>query len=63
MIRVCVTGYYRSFEGIEHWSRYKPMLNKTDIRQRALSTIELLIQNGVQAIRTHTDITNRSHLY
>ncbi|MCV2402635.1 cytosine deaminase [Marinomonas sp. C2222] len=46
------------FEGIERWSQRKSMLNEADIRQRALSTIELLVQNGVQAIRTHTDTTD-----
>ncbi|WOD08002.1 cytosine deaminase [Marinomonas sp. GJ51-6] len=46
------------FEGIERWSQRKPMLNEADIRQRALSTIELLVQNGVQAIRTHADTTD-----
>ena len=46
------------FEGIERWSQRKPMLNEADIRKRALSTIELLVQNGVQAIRTHADTTD-----
>jgi cytosine deaminase len=48
------------FEGIERWRQRKPMLNEADIRQRALATIELLVQNGVQAIRTHADTTDPS---
>lgn len=46
------------FEGIERWRQRKPMLNEEDIRRRVLSTIELLVQNGVQAIRTHADTTD-----
>ena len=48
------------FEGIERWGERKPLLNEDDIRQRAMATIELLVQNGVQAIRTHTDTTDPS---
>lgn len=48
------------FEGIERWGQRKPMLNEDDIRRRALATIELLVQNGVQAIRTHADTTDPS---
>lgn len=48
------------FEGIERWRQRKPMLDEEDIRRRVLATIELLVQNGVQAIRTHVDITDPS---
>ncbi|TCK05781.1 cytosine deaminase [Marinobacterium mangrovicola] len=48
------------FEGIERWSERKPMLNEADIRRRVLETIELLVQNGVQHIRTHADISDPS---
>lgn len=48
------------FEGIERWGQRKPSLTEDDIRQRALATIELLMQNGVQAIRTHADTTDPS---
>ncbi len=48
------------FEGIERWGERKPLLNEEDIRRRALATIELLVQNGVQAIRTHADTTDPS---
>lgn len=48
------------FEGIERWGQRKPLLTEQDIRARALATIELLVQNGVQAIRTHADTTDPS---
>ncbi len=48
------------FEGIERWRQRKPMLNEDDIYQRVISTIELLVQQGVQAIRTHADTTDPS---
>ncbi len=48
------------FEGIERWGERKPLLNETDIRRRALQTIELLVQNGVQYIRTHADVSDPS---
>ncbi|MAK89735.1 MAG: cytosine deaminase [Oceanospirillaceae bacterium] len=48
------------FEGIERWGQRKPMLSEEDIRSRAMATIELLVQNGVQAIRTHADTTDAS---
>ncbi|WP_087719294.1 cytosine deaminase [Salinicola salarius] len=48
------------FEGIERWSERKPMLTEQDVRQRVNQTVELLIQNGVQHIRTHVDITDPS---
>ncbi|WP_136068077.1 cytosine deaminase [Modicisalibacter radicis] len=48
------------FEGIERWSERKPMLDEADIRRRVLDTIELLVRNGVQHIRTHADISDPS---
>ncbi|MDO6682896.1 cytosine deaminase [Oceanobacter sp. 5_MG-2023] len=48
------------FEGIERWGERKPMLNEADIRRRVLDTIELLVQNGVQHIRTHADTSDPS---
>ncbi|WP_432696687.1 cytosine deaminase [Marinobacterium sp. YM272] len=48
------------FEGIERWGERKPMLNEADIRRRVLETIELLVQNGVQHIRSHADISDPS---
>jgi cytosine deaminase len=48
------------FEGIERWSQRKPMLNREDIRRRVKETLALLIDNGVQHIRTHIDTTDPS---
>ncbi|MFE8115891.1 cytosine deaminase [Brenneria goodwinii] len=46
------------FEGIERWAERKPLLTPDDIRTRARKTIQLLMENGVQAIRTHVDTTD-----
>ncbi|MBZ9556463.1 MULTISPECIES: cytosine deaminase [unclassified Modicisalibacter] len=46
------------FEGIERWGQRKPLLNEADIRRRVLETLELLVRNGVQHIRTHADISD-----
>ncbi|MBQ0756543.1 MAG: cytosine deaminase [Amphritea sp.] len=48
------------FEGIERWSERKPLLNEADIRQRAMKTIQLLVSQGVQYIRTHADVSDPS---
>ncbi|MFT6925823.1 MAG: cytosine deaminase [Psychromonas sp.] len=46
------------FEGIERWAERKPLLTAEDVKSRALKTIELLVANGVQYIRTHVDVTD-----
>jgi len=46
------------FEGIQCWSERKPMLTHEDVQQRVLKTVELLLANGVQHIRTHVDVTD-----
>lgn len=46
------------FEGIERWSERKPMLSRQDVQERVLKTVELLLANGVQYIRTHVDVTD-----
>ena len=48
------------FEGIQRWGERKPLLTEADIRQRVLKTLELLVANGVQHIRTHADISDPS---
>ena len=48
------------FEGIERWGERKPMLTEADIRERALKTLNLLIGNGVQFVRTHADTSDPS---
>jgi len=46
------------FEGIERWAERKPLLTAEDVEQRVLKTVELLVANGVQYIRTHVDVTD-----
>lgn len=46
------------FEGIECWAERKPMLDREDIRRRALETLELLVGQGVQYVRTHADVSD-----
>jgi cytosine deaminase len=48
------------FEGIERWGERKPLLTEADIRERALKTLNLLVGNGVQFVRTHADISDPS---
>lgn len=48
------------FEGIERWSERKPLLNEEDIRRRVTKTLEMLVNNGVQHIRTHADTSDES---
>lgn len=48
------------FEGIERWAERKPLLTEEDIRNRVKRTLSLLIDNGVQHIRTHIDTTDPS---
>lgn len=48
------------FEGIECWSKRKDKLSKADVKKRATEAIKLQIQNGVQYIRTHVDVTDPS---
>ncbi|MBS3667470.1 cytosine deaminase [Vreelandella boliviensis] len=48
------------FEGIERWGERKPMLTEADIRERVVKTLNLLIGNGVQFVRTHADTSDPS---
>ncbi|WP_394426889.1 cytosine deaminase [Vreelandella stevensii] len=48
------------FEGIERWGERKPLLDEADIRERVLKTLNLLIGNGVQFVRTHADTSDPS---
>lgn len=48
------------FEGIERWGERKPMLTEADIRERVLNTLNLLVGNGVQFVRTHADTSDPS---
>ncbi|WP_413698514.1 cytosine deaminase [Psychromonas sp. KJ10-10] len=46
------------FEGIEIWAKRKVLLSHEDVQKRVLKTVELLVENGVQHVRTHIDITD-----
>lgn len=46
------------FEGIERWAERKPMLTETDVQARVYKTLDLLMSNGIQHIRTHVDTTD-----
>ena len=46
------------FEGIECWSKRKEKLNPKDIRERVNKVVRMYAANGIQAIRTHVDVTD-----
>lgn len=48
------------FEGITRWSQRKASVTVEDTRRRALKTIGMLRDNGVQHVRTHIDVTDPS---
>jgi cytosine deaminase len=45
-------------EGISLWRRISPGLTAEDYRDRALRYCDMAVSKGVQAIRSHVDITN-----
>jgi cytosine deaminase len=46
------------FEGIACWSERKAFLTKEDVKKRAKKALEWQIANGIQAVRTHVDVTD-----
>jgi cytosine deaminase len=46
------------FEAIDKWSDSKHLLTKEDIKKRAIKGVLTQVQNGVQYIRTHVDVTD-----
>lgn len=46
------------FEGIRIWSGYRKNLDKGEVQERAMRTIRLYQEKGVQYIRSHVDISN-----
>lgn len=46
------------FEAIELWSNYRGGITREEIKKRAKETIQLYVENGVQHIRSHSDITS-----
>ena len=49
-------------EGIALWRRISPGLTAEDYRDRALRYCDMAVSKGVQAIRSHVDITNADML-
>lgn len=48
------------FEAIKIWSNFRDKITKEELKERAKETIELYVENGVQYIRSHVDITSGS---
>lgn len=46
------------FEGIRIWSKYREQLNKEEVQERAMRTIQLYQKKGVQYLRAHVDISH-----
>ena len=46
------------FEGIRIWSSYRQSLTKEKIQERAMRTLELYREKGVQYVRSHVDISS-----
>ena len=46
------------FEGINLWSNFRGTITKQELKERATETIQLYVDNGVQHIRSHVDITS-----
>ena len=46
------------FEGIERWAERKALLDETDVKRRALTTLKWQIANGIQHVRTHVDVSD-----
>jgi len=46
------------FEGIRIWSAYRKTLDKEEVQERAMRTVGLYRDRGVQYIRSHVDISN-----
>ncbi|MFC0710777.1 cytosine deaminase [Azorhizophilus paspali] len=46
------------FEGIERWSERKALVTHEDIKTRAKKAIDMLVEHGIQHVRTHVDVTD-----
>nr|WP_314482257.1 cytosine deaminase [uncultured Pseudomonas sp.] len=45
------------FEGIERWAQRKQSISHEDIKARAKTTLGMLVDHGIQHVRTHVDVT------
>ena len=50
------------FEGIERWAERKATLTHDDVKQRAWQTLKWQMANGIQAVRSHVDVSDPSLL-
>ena len=48
------------FEGIERWAERKALVTHEDTKTRARKTIDMLVDHGIQHVRTHIDVTDPS---
>ncbi|MCD5995763.1 cytosine deaminase [Pseudomonas sp. CDFA 602] len=48
------------FEGIERWAERKELTTHEDTKNRARKTIDMLVDHGIQHVRTHVDVTDPS---
>lgn len=46
------------FEGIERWGERKALVTHEDTMARAKKTIDMLVDHGIQHVRTHVDVTD-----
>ncbi|WP_312197223.1 cytosine deaminase [Stutzerimonas chloritidismutans] len=46
------------FEGIERWGERKTLVTHEDTKARAKKTIDMLVDHGIQHVRTHVDVTD-----
>ena len=46
------------FEGIERWAERKALVTHEDTKTRAKRTIDMLVDHGIQHVRTHVDVTD-----
>ncbi len=46
------------FEGIERWGERKALVTHEDTKARAKKTIDMLVEHGIQHVRTHVDVTD-----
>ena len=46
------------FEGIERWAERKALVTHEDTKDRARKTIDMLVDHGIQHVRTHVDVTD-----
>ena len=46
------------FEGIERWAERKALVTHEDSKTRARKAIDMLVEHGIQHVRSHVDVTD-----